>query len=117
MPLRLTIFYSIAFGAGVLLLLAVNAAVLILHLSERKAHPPMDAVAKWTWGLSVVSLFFTMLAPVPLVLATVALRRKPQEGSVAVSRRPAIVALVNSIWGLVGFVGLTAVMLSEILVL
>ena len=116
-PMRLTVVYSIIFGAGVVLLMAVNVAVLLLQLSDRGNHAPPDNLAKWAWGTSVVSLLFTMLAPVPLVLAIASLRRRIKEEEPKPSRRPAIMALVNSIWGVVGFVGLTAVILSEVFVL
>jgi hypothetical protein len=115
--MRLTVFYSIVFGAGAVLLMAANVGVLLLHMGDRTKHPPLDSLVKWAWGTSVVSLVLTMLAPVPLVLAIASLRKATQEGEAQPSRRPALMALVNSTWGLVGFVGLTAVILSEALVL
>jgi hypothetical protein len=97
-------------GAGWILMFVVNAVQLSAHRREAREGLSTGSLGKWSWGLSVVSLVVAYLAPVPLLMAVVDLRRHPGEEQRPAARRPARMALANSLFALAFLLALVAVL-------
>jgi hypothetical protein len=108
---RMLMLFATALGAATIFLFVINAMQLSAHRREGRGQPPTGSLAKWAWGLSVVSLVVLYLAPFTLILAVIASRRSlPEQASPA--RRPAKMALLNSLWGLFALLATFAVLIK-----
>ena len=100
---------AMAFGAGTISLVGVNVVKLFAQLRETETA---RTLGKWAWGLSICALLLPYLAPISMAMGVMAYRRKAAAEGSQGNRRPVHMALLNSSWALVAFLGMIAIMLG-----
>ncbi|MFT5498453.1 MAG: hypothetical protein ACI9TH_003867 [Kiritimatiellia bacterium] len=108
-PYALPMLFGVGFIA--ISLWAVNIGLLVIHRRDVKDHGPSSRLGNWAWGISLVSLLVPYLALISLTLGSVAMvKLLKAESSALHIKRPAAMALINSLIAVLFIVPILGVM-------